>query len=194
MANSVDPDQTAPRSSLIWICTVCPGISVRKLRIIMVKSQIKQKIVFQSFLCWRCVFSNSCSIQIKDTFAPRHDKTNKMTSAPFEDSDQPGHPPSQIRVFAVRSVGSLRPKVSTCGQRMPRMIWVCAGRTCNLLVLSWGGLYKLCVHITYFIIWHESTTLIMMWYLKNYIRKFKIMQMRRSTVDITLFICSTFLS
>ena len=36
MANSVDPDQTAPRSSLIWVCTVCPGISVRKLRIITV--------------------------------------------------------------------------------------------------------------------------------------------------------------
>ena len=31
MANSVDPDQSAPRSSLIWVCTVCPGISVRKL-------------------------------------------------------------------------------------------------------------------------------------------------------------------
>ena len=23
MANSVDPDQTAPWSSLIWVCTVC---------------------------------------------------------------------------------------------------------------------------------------------------------------------------
>ena len=30
MANSVDPDQPAP---LIWVCTVCPGISVQKLRI-----------------------------------------------------------------------------------------------------------------------------------------------------------------
>ena len=30
-----------------------------------------------------------------------HDKTNKMT-APSEDSDQPGHKPSLIRVFAVR--------------------------------------------------------------------------------------------
>ena len=29
MANSVDPDQTAPLGSLIWVCTVCPGISVR---------------------------------------------------------------------------------------------------------------------------------------------------------------------
>ena len=44
IANSVDPDQTAPlgavwsgqtapRSSLNWVCTVCPGIPVRKLRI-----------------------------------------------------------------------------------------------------------------------------------------------------------------
>ena len=31
-----------------------------------------------------------------------HDKTNKMAWAPSEDSDQPGHPPSLIRVFAVR--------------------------------------------------------------------------------------------
>ena len=36
---------------------------------------------------------------------PPRDKTNKMT-APSEASDQPGHPPSHIRVFAVRSVGS----------------------------------------------------------------------------------------
>ena len=33
MANNVDPDQTAP---LIEVCTVCPGISVRKLRIITI--------------------------------------------------------------------------------------------------------------------------------------------------------------
>ena len=37
IANSVDPDQTA-RSSLIWVCTVCPGLSVRKLRNITVVS------------------------------------------------------------------------------------------------------------------------------------------------------------
>ena len=29
------------------------------------------------------------------------DKTNKMICAPSEDSDQPGHQPSLIRVFAV---------------------------------------------------------------------------------------------
>ena len=35
-------------------------------------------------------------------FEPPHDKTNKMTCAPSEDSDQHWHPPSLIRVFAVR--------------------------------------------------------------------------------------------
>ena len=37
--------------------------------------------------------------------------------APSEDSDQPGHPPSLIRVFTVRLMGSLGPKLSLCGQR-----------------------------------------------------------------------------
>ena len=34
-------------------------------------------------------------------FEPPHDKTNKMACGPSEDSDQPGHPPSLFRVFAV---------------------------------------------------------------------------------------------
>ena len=39
-------------------------------------------------------------------YEPQHDKTNKMTCAPSEDWDQPGHPPSLIRVFLVRSLGN----------------------------------------------------------------------------------------
>ena len=39
-------------------------------------------------------------------YEPQHDKTNKMTCASSEGSDQSGHPPSLIRVFVVRSVGS----------------------------------------------------------------------------------------
>ena len=35
-------------------------------------------------------------------YEPHHDKTSQMECAPSEDSDQPGHPPSLIRVFAVR--------------------------------------------------------------------------------------------
>ena len=37
---------------------------------------------------------------------PPHDKTNNMACAPSQDSDQPGHPPRLIRVFAVHSMGS----------------------------------------------------------------------------------------
>ena len=70
-------------------------------------------------------------------FEPERDKTNKMTCAPSEDSDQPGHPPSLSRVFDVCSMGSYGPKVSSCGHskdsdqtgRMPRMIWDFAGPT-----------------------------------------------------------------
>ena len=43
---------------------------------------------------------------------PEQDKTNKKIRAHGEDADQPGHPPSLIRVFAVRSVGSHGPKIS----------------------------------------------------------------------------------
>ena len=35
------------------------------------------------------------------TFEPPHEKTSKMTCAPSEDTGQPGHPPSLIRIFAV---------------------------------------------------------------------------------------------
>ena len=37
-----------------------------------------------------------------DKIEPPPDKTNKMNCAPSEDTDQPGHLPSLIRVFAVR--------------------------------------------------------------------------------------------
>ena len=40
------------------------------------------------------------------TLEPPHDKSNKMICAPSEDSAQPGHWPSLIRVFAVHSMGS----------------------------------------------------------------------------------------
>ena len=39
---------------------------------------------------------------IRSKTEPPHDKTNIVVSAPSEDSDQPEHPPSLIRVVAVR--------------------------------------------------------------------------------------------
>ena len=77
---------------------------------------------------------------------PPHDKTNKMIYAPSEDSDQPGHPPSLIRVFAVHSVGSWGPNLSSCGQWRLWSDWTDAqadlsllGAQIILLVLSWEG-------------------------------------------------------
>ena len=54
----------------------------------------------------------------------KHDKTNKMSCVPSEDSDQPGHPSSLIIVFAVLSMGSQGPKASTSGQRRLWLDWV----------------------------------------------------------------------
>ena len=50
------------------------------------------------------------------TFELPHDKTKKMACALSEDSDQPGHLPSLIRLFAVCSMGSLGTKLSSSGQ------------------------------------------------------------------------------
>ena len=65
--------------------------------------------------------------------------------APSEDSDQPGHPPSLIRVFAVRMKKAWALSYPLSAQqdsdqtgRMPRLIWVFAG---NTLILSCRGSY-----------------------------------------------------
>ena len=52
-----------------------------------------------------------------------------------EDSDQPGHPPGHLPSLHAESQDS-----DQTG-RMPRLIWVFAGCTVILLVLSWGGSY-----------------------------------------------------
>ena len=53
----------------------------------------------------RVGMNHSCGyiiVPLNDVFEPLRDKTNKIACVPSEDSDQPGHPPSLIRVFAVR--------------------------------------------------------------------------------------------
>ena len=55
-------------------------------------------IPYQYHLKWKRVTDESKEIPFK----PLHDKTNAITCVPSEDSDQPGHSPSLIRVFAVR--------------------------------------------------------------------------------------------
>ena len=60
-------------------------------------------------------------------YEPQHYKTNKMTCAPSEDSDQPGHPPSQ---WVAEDPMFLHADSEDSYQtgRMSRLIWVFAGR------------------------------------------------------------------
>ena len=69
--------------------------------------------------CKKCDEMYMCCIcrLRKKHLEPPHNKTNKMTFVPSEDSDPPGHPPSLIRVLAVRSMGSLGPNFASGGQR-----------------------------------------------------------------------------
>ena len=81
--------------------------------------------------------------------------------APSEDSDQPGHLPSLIRDFAVcmkkawvLSYPLSAQRRSDQTGRMPRLIWVFAGRTLILLVLSCRGSFSsYCFRFLNFIKW-----------------------------------------
>ena len=70
-----------------------------------------------------------------ERYEPPHDKNQQNDCLPSEDSDQLGHPPSLIRVFAVRSIAKdpsfLHADSEDSDQtgQMPRMIRVFAGRT-----------------------------------------------------------------
>ena len=61
------------------------------------------KLVYKLYLM---PLETQVSCFVYSLFEPHRDKTSEMACAPSEDSDQPGHPPSLIKVFAVRSVGS----------------------------------------------------------------------------------------
>ena len=76
--NSVDPDQTAGAGA-VWSGSA---------------------LFFQTYLS-----ENLGSLRYVIKYLSR-DMTKPSKCAPSEDSDQPGHPPRLIRVFAVHSMGS----------------------------------------------------------------------------------------
>ena len=109
-----------------------------------------------------------------------------MTCAPIEDSDQPGHPPSLIRVFAVRmkkpwslSTHWAHSENSDQTRRMSRLIWVFAGRTghcvgfvvwwlkygegCDETMrmrrLAWAFVFRLCDKCSFYVYWLRSSYL-----------------------------------
>ena len=107
--HSEDSDQTAQMCRLIWDfagCRCqCAGFVM--LWIICLKKQDSKEILkLQARKLWTLKMFFCLFHLYIGKYDLSHDKTNKMTCAPIEDSDQPGHSPSLIRVFTVHSVGS----------------------------------------------------------------------------------------
>ena len=82
-------------------------------------------------------------------YEPRHDKTNKMSVRPVKTQISLGIRPvwSESSLSAWRKLGSLATHWAHCEDSdqtgwMPRLIWVFAGRTLILLVLSCRGSYN----------------------------------------------------
>ena len=110
-ADSEGPDQTAHPRSLIRTFTV-RLYNRWVLYNIARYSKIPDQTVYLHWLIWIL----TVCIYHEDTFPhvaahiimselnneTAHDKIYKMTRATSDDSDQPGNPPSMIRVFAVR--------------------------------------------------------------------------------------------
>ena len=68
-----------------------------------------------------CYFTSLASK--KGTYEPPRDKTNKMACVPSEDSEQPEHPPSLFRVFAVRIKKAWVLSYPLSAQRRPWSDW-----------------------------------------------------------------------
>ena len=71
-------------------------------------------------------------------FAPVHEKRNKWLVL-SEDSDQTGHVPLVLSVFAANFMDSQSSSASSCSQRksITRLIWIFAGRT-SCCWLGWN--------------------------------------------------------
>ena len=70
-------------------------------------------------------------------------QNQQMACAPSEDSDQPEHPPSLIRVFAVRFMGIYGTNLSSCVQRRFWSDWTNALADLNPLGADFVGFVML---------------------------------------------------
>ena len=91
----------------------------------------------------------------RQPFEPRHDTTNKVTVRPAKTQISLGIRPvwSESSLSAWRNLGSLathwaHSEDSDQTGRIPRLVWIFAGRTLILLVLSWGGSFSLRIRLT----------------------------------------------
>ena len=94
----------------IWVrIALCPRWRLKSPVVVI---QAERFMCFCSKNGWRLVDSKSTLdplwfllrrfVPVLFLFESQHDKTRQSDCAPSENSDQPGHPPSLIRVFAVR--------------------------------------------------------------------------------------------
>ena len=110
---------------------------------------------------WCCFNSRTCIIcksfsflfySFPSVYEPRHDKTNKISVRPAKTQISLGIRPvwsesSLCAQWIAKDTSFLHADSEDSGQtgRMPRLIWVFAGCTVTLLVLSCRGLYFYCV-------------------------------------------------
>ena len=120
----------------VW---VWPGRKLSKTRFLMIVSNICKERTTAGELCW-------VELLTILPHEPWHDKTNKMSVRPAKIQISLGICPvwSESSLSAWRNLGSLathwaHSEDSDQTGRMPRLIWVFAGRTLTLLVLSCRG-------------------------------------------------------
>ena len=121
MANSVDPDQTAPR-----VCTVRPGLSVRKLRIITVD------------LVWYRIFMN-----IKWAASWQNQQNGGCAQRRLRSAWASAQSDQSLRCPHEESLGPYLPIARTAKTLIRLGGWA----NSHLLVLSWDGAN---VHIEWF--------------------------------------------
>ena len=88
-----------------FVCHVHLGTSGVKIETLSGDSFIvfHDSYLFVLFTCRSSrIFYFCISTRCLRLFEPPHDKPNKLACAPSDNSNQPGHPPSLIRVFALR--------------------------------------------------------------------------------------------
>ena len=106
-ANSVDQIRLLPmkpKSRLIWGYTVCNSFCIFHMHQCMVKQHYSNFRIITAIFDVLIFRISQCNLLTDKWAASWQNQQNDCV--PSEDSDQPVHPPSLIRVFAVRSMGS----------------------------------------------------------------------------------------
>ena len=141
MSKSVDPDETAHMSRLIWIYAVCKSLLLSAVAVISI-CMLNMLFSLKTLLLLLLLLLKSKIYLESFRFESEHSISYKITCAPSEDSDQPqpAHPCSLISVLARHSMGSqglkhLQVDSEDSDQTAPmhRLISAFAGLTCNLV-------------------------------------------------------------